>query len=108
MAFNDSMRGVLQDVLPDDNESADFPFQIAQIVNAIEPNLVLKAGSVAAANTSLAPPAEGMVLVTTVAPKEVYVRQGTAWVKIYPNQYAGTTVPANTLGVNGDVYFQYA
>lgn len=108
MPFNDSKMGVVQDVLPTDVEPADFPVQIAAIVNAIEPNLVLKAASVAAANSTLTPAVEGMLLVTTTAPKEVYVRQGTAWIKIFPNQYAGTTAPASTLGANGDVYFQYA
>lgn len=108
MPFNDSARGVIQDVLPDDDENADFPVQIAAIVNAIEPNLVLRADTVAIANATLGPLTEGMVLITTLAPKEIYVRQGTAWTKIYPTTYAGTTVPSASLGVNGDTYFQYA
>jgi hypothetical protein len=108
MPFNDSARGVIQDVLGDNDEAADYPVQIAAIVNAIEPNLVLKASTVAAADATLTPLVEGMLLLTTTAPKEVYVRQGTVWVKIFPKQYAGTTIPASTLGVNGDVYFQYA
>lgn len=108
MPFNDSARGVIQDVLADDAENADFPVQITAIVNAIEPNLVLKADTVAIANATLSPLLEGMVLVTTAAPKEVYVRQGSAWVKIWPTTYAGTTIPAASLGVNGDLYFQYA
>jgi hypothetical protein len=108
MPFNDSTRGVIQDVLADDAEPADYPVQIAAIVNAIEPNLVLKADTVTTANTTLAPLVEGMILITTGAAKEVYVRQGTAWVKIHPNTYAGTAAPAGTLGINGDVYFQYA
>ena len=108
MPFNDSTRGVIQDVLADDSEDADYPVQIAAIVNAIEPNLVLKATTVASANATLTPMVEGMLLITTTAPKEVYVRQGIAWVKIWPNYYSGTTAPAGSLGANGDVYFQYA
>jgi hypothetical protein len=108
MPFNDSARGVIQDVLADDTEDADYPVQIAAIVNAIEPRLVLTATSVASANATLTPLVEGMLLLTTAAPKEVYVRQGTGWTKIWPNTYAGTAAPAGTLGVNGDVYFQYA
>ena len=108
MAFNNSSRGVLLSLLPTDAENADFPVQITDIVNKIEPNLVLKATTVATANALLSPLVEGMILVTTTAPKEVYVRQGSAWVKIWPTVYFGTTAPAASLGVNGDVYFQYA
>jgi hypothetical protein len=108
MPFNDSARGVIQDVLADDSEDADYPVQIAAIVNAIEPHLVLTATTVASANATLTPLVEAMLLLTTTAPKEVYVRQGTGWTKIWPTTYAGTAAPAGTLGVNGDVYFQYA
>lgn len=108
MPFTDSARGVIQDVLGDDTEDADYPVQIAAIVNAIEPHLVLKQANIAAANSTLTPLTEGMLLVTTAAPKEIYRRDGTGWVKIYPLYYSGTSVPLNTLGVNGDVYFQYA
>lgn len=108
MPFNDSARGVIQDVLADDSEDADYPVQIAAIVNAIEPNLVLKATSVAGANSTLGPLVEGMLLLTTAAPKEVYVRHGAGWTKIWPTSYSGTSAPADSLGINGDVYFQYA
>jgi hypothetical protein len=107
MPFNDSARGLIQDVLADDTEDPDYPVQIAAIVNAIEPNLILKAASVAAANASLTP-IDNMLLLTTAAPKEVYWRQGSTWVKIWPTTYSGTAAPAGSLGVNGDVYFQYA
>ena len=107
MPFNDSARGVIQDVIADDSEDADYPVQITAIVNAIEPNLVLKATTVAAANATLTPLLEGMLLITTTAPKEVYKRDGSTWVKIWPNIYAGTAAPGAALGVNGDVYFQY-
>ena len=108
MPFNDSARGVIQDVLADDSESANYPVQIAAIVNAIEPNLVLKAATLATANATLGPFVEGMLLITTTVPKEVYVRQGAAWTKIWPTTYAGTAAPAAGLGVNGDIYLQYA
>jgi len=108
MPFNDSARGVIQDVLADDTEEADYPVQIAAIVNAIEPNLVLKAATLTIANATLTPLTEAMLLITTAAPKEVYVRQGTTWVKIWPNTYNGPAAPAGTLGVNNDVFFQYA
>lgn len=107
MPFNDSSRGVIQDVLADDTEAANYPTQIAAIVNAIEPHLVLKATTVASANATLGPFVEGMFLLTTTAPKEVYVRHGAAWTKIWPTIYYGTAAPAVGLGVNGDVYFQY-
>jgi hypothetical protein len=108
MPFNDSTRGVVQDVLADDTEDANYPAQIAAIVNAIEPHLVLKAATVAAANASLGPFIEGMLLLTTTAPKEAYIRQGVGWTKIWPIIYAGTSAPAGAFGVNGDIYFQYA
>ena len=107
MPFNDSARGVIQDVLGDDAEAANYPIQIAAIVNAIEPNLLLKAANVTTANATLTPLVEGMLLITTAAPKEIYVYQGTTWIKIFPTTYSGPAVPANTLGVNGDAYFQY-
>ena len=108
MPFNDSQRGVIQDVLADDFEDADYPVQIAAIVNSIEPHLVLKSASIATANATLSPIIEGMLLITTAAPKEVYKRDGATWVKLYPLYYSGTAAPAAALGVNGDVYFQYA
>ncbi len=108
MPFTDSSMGLIQDKLPDDDENADFPVQIAGIVNAIEPHLVLKAANIATANSTLVPVAEGMLLITTAAPKEIYVRQDSAWLKIYPRTYYGTAAPAASLGINGDVYFQYA
>lgn len=108
MPFNDSTRGVIQDVLGDDVEAANYPTQIAAIVNAIEPHLILTATTVAAANATLTPLTEAMILLTTVAPKEVYKRDGATWVKIWPNAYNGPGSPASTLGVAGDFYFQYA
>jgi hypothetical protein len=108
MPFNDSTRGVIQDVLGDDAEAANYPTQIAAIVNAIEPHLILTATTVAAANATLTPLTEAMILLTTTVPKEVYKRDGSTWVKIFPVTYSGTGNPAPTLGVNGDAYFQYA
>jgi len=113
MPFNDSTRGVIQDVLADDTEDADYPVQIAAIVNAIEPNLVLKAPTLTTANATLGPFVDGMLLLTTTAPKEAYFRDSTStsppnWRKIWPTYYAGTAAPTAGTGVNGDVYFQYA
>jgi hypothetical protein len=109
MPFTDSKRGVIQDVLADDNEPADYPKQIADIVNAIEPHLVIKAATVPIADATLAPFIEGMLLITTNAPKEIYRRDVTlsTWIKIFPTSYNGPATPANTLGANNDVYFQY-
>jgi len=113
MPFNDSARGVLQDVLGDDNADADYPVQIANIVNAIEPHLVLKAATLTSANSTLLPLVDGMLLLTTDAPKEIYFRDSTStspvgWRKVWPTTYNGTAAPAASLGVNNDVYFQYA
>ena len=113
MPFTDSARGVIQDVIADDSEDADYPVQIKAIVDAIEPNLVLKATTVAAANATLTPLIDGMLLLTTQAPKEVYFRDSTStspagWRKVWPTTYKGTAAPAAGLGVDNDVYFQYA
>ena len=95
MPFNDSTRGVIQDVLPTDTENADFPVQIANIVNAIEPNLVLKATTVATANATLTPIVEGMLLVTTTCPRRSTSARAGAWVKIWPTSYSGTAAPTS-------------
>jgi hypothetical protein len=108
MPFTDSTRHMVTGVLADTNEPADYPTQIANIVNAIEPRLVLTATNVGAATSLLTPLVEPMLLVTTQAPKEVYIRLDGAWKKIWPMAYTGPGAPASTLGASGDFYFQTA
>jgi len=62
---------------------------------------------VGTAPDSVLPYVNGMIVVTTTSPFEVHRYNGTAWVKIWPMIYSGTTAPSNALGANGDIYVLY-
>ncbi len=97
-------------VIPDSAQLPAAHTDFMKIVGAIESNLVLRLPSIAQATTApydLSPLQNGMIVVTTSAPYEVYFRANGAWVKIYPRIYNGTTVPSAALGVDDDLYIQY-
>lgn len=107
MPFTNSARGQLTAVVPTGATEPAVVAHLQNLVDLIEPRLVLRAASVAAANASLGTLQDGMFLETTSAPFELYARQNSAWVKIFPTNYSGTTVPSNSLGVDGDTYDRY-
>jgi hypothetical protein len=80
---------------------------LQRIVDLIEPRLVLRAASVSAATSSLGTLQDGMFLITTAAPIELYYRASSTWVKLAPTNYTGTALPASSLGIDGDTYDRY-
>lgn len=107
MPFTNSGRGQLTSIVPTGATEPAVVAHLQNLVDLIEPRLVLRATTVAAANASLGTLQDGMFLVTTADPREVHVRMNGNWVKIYPTNYSGTGVPSNALGVDGDTYDRY-
>jgi hypothetical protein len=109
MGFVASARGQIQaadSVIPD---SAQTPFahtHLKALADALEARVALRVASIGAVST-LNPLQDGMVVVTTSSPQEMYLRAAGAWVKVHPRIYSGTTTPSAGLGANGDVYIQY-
>lgn len=115
MAYIPSERTQVKDgtggnVVPDSVQIPAAHTDFLKIVNAIEPRLVMRLASLAEAEvepTSIAPLENGMWLVTTSSPYEVYYRVAGAWKKVWPVVYNGTAAPAASLGVEDDLYIQY-
>jgi hypothetical protein len=80
---------------------------LQQIVDKIEPRMVLRRASVAAANAGLGTLENGMFLVTTSAPYEIHFRANGAWVKVFPTNYSGTAAPVAANFAEGDTYDRY-
>ncbi len=107
MPFTNSARGQLTAVIPTGPTSPAVVSHLTTIVNAIEPRMVLRAATVAAASTGLGTLENGMLLVTTSAPYELHIRANNAWVKVYPTNYSGTAVPVASNYAEGDTYDRY-
>lgn len=107
MAFTNSDRQQFIGIVPDDPAIPTVPAHLQVIVDAIEPQVVLRAADWADANTNLAPFEDGMVLFKE-DDDSLHLRAGAAWVKLHPKQYTGTGEPSPALGDDGDLYFQTA
>lgn len=86
------------------------PSDIQNLALAVEKKLVQVFTSTSDRSTRLPAPTAGMVSVRTdVDIVEVY--DGAAWQQIYPPKVPavtnGTTVPSNSSGANGDVFFKF-
>lgn|SRR5262245_37799254 len=100
-------------VIPDSAQTPTAHTHFLNVANALEARSVLRLTTIGMATTapeSLSPLQDGMLVVTTSAPQEVYLRAASAWVKVHPRIFYGTaaptaSVPANT--ANGDIYIQY-
>jgi hypothetical protein len=82
---------------------------MSELALAIERRVFGVYNTVTDRNTRVPAPEEGQVAYIKDADSFLYFN-GTQWTDIFQQPPAflhGTTVPANTLGVNGDLYFRY-
>lgn len=110
MAYVNTPAGQINGVVPDGAEDPNIAYDLLQIASAIEKRLMGVYATTAARDsaTTAAGVQEGMFAFTKDADK-VWYYTGSAWVAFPPPQPAitsGTTVPANTSGTDGDVFFQ--
>ena len=75
----------------------------------IEVTTVMRFNTVAEIATKLTVAARSGMLAYIINTKQLLLHDGSNWVQIYPAKptiYSGTTIPSNTLGVDGDIYFR--
>ena len=93
-------------VLGDD---PNVPDDMTNLALAIERRVFGVYNTVTDRNTRVPAPQEGQVAYIKDTNAFVYFND-VAWVEMFqqpPTFYNGTTVPSNTQGVNGDVYFRF-
>lgn len=94
---------------PVSTDSPDVPRDIKALAEAIEKKLVMVFTDSATRSTKVPSPTAGMFSVLTSTGAVEYYN-GSAWTKIYPSTgpafSRGTTVPANSSGADGDVFFK--
>lgn len=91
-----------------DNDDPDIPEDIMALALAIEKKLVGTYNNVADRTARLTAPLNGQVAYLKDE-KKFYFYNGSAWLPMFadvPNFSSGSTVPANSTGANGDVFFQ--
>lgn len=93
-------------VIPDAAQTPAAHTDMLGIANAIESKLVMRVPTIANVSALLTLQA-GMVAVETSTPWGVYVYTGTAWRKVSPTIYSGTTAPSAGTGADGDIYVLY-
>lgn len=94
---------------PTDTMDPDVPGDVYALATALEKKLVMVFNNVTDRSARVTAPTEGMFAYMKDTNTFV-VYDGAAWVSAYPAPptfRSGTTTPANTLGVDGDVYFKY-
>lgn len=104
MAFGDSARKQVVAVIPAVTEEPTVPAHLQLLLDGFEARLVLRAEDWSWADAFIAPYEDGM-LVFIEDVQELHFRVGTAWVKLFPTTYTGTTEPGSGLGADGDLYF---
>jgi hypothetical protein len=95
--------------VPVEGDDPNVPDDMNNLALAIERRVFGVYNTVTDRNTRVPAPQEGQVAFIKDTNAFVYYN-GTAWTDIFqqpPVFYQGTTVPSNTLGVNGDVYFRF-
>ena len=90
-------------VIPDAAQTPAAHTDFLGLANALESKLVMRLPSISNVS-SLGTLQAGMVVAETSSPWGVYVYTGTAWRKISPTIYSGTTAPSAGTGADGDVY----
>lgn len=92
-----------------DEKIADINDHIRNLALALDGKVVQVYATQSALATAVPSPSEGMLVYIT-ADNVLQLRVDANWVSIYPSSpaiYSGTTAPASTLGVTGDIYIQY-
>lgn len=105
MAFSDSARDQFPAIIPDDPATPTVPAHLQTIIDAVEAQVVLRADTWSWANTFLTPFEDGMLLYVEDV-DELWARVDGEWRKLYPTTYTGTATPSDSLGADGDLYFQ--
>ena len=110
MAYTSTPAGQFVSVIPDANEDPNIPGDLSSLANKIEKRVMGVYATTAARDsaTSAAGVEEGMFAFTKDTNSTWYF-DGTAWQAWPPPQplvTSGPTVPPNSSGNNGDVFFQ--
>ena len=110
MAYVNTPAGQITGVVPDGNEDPNLAYDLLQIASAIEKRVMGVYATTAARDTATAAAGvqEGMFAFTKDT-DQVWYYTGSAWAKWPPAQPAitsGATVPANSSGADGDVFFK--
>lgn len=105
MAFSDSRRRQIEAGIPPVTETPTVPAHLQGLVDKIEEHLVLRAPSWDWAEVYLVPYIDGMLLYIEDQGTLNLRREG-AWYKIWPWSYNGVEPPPDSLGTDGDLYFQ--
>jgi hypothetical protein len=95
-------------LIPDANEDPNIPADLLALSKAIEKRVMGVYATTSARDTLTAAmgPVEGMFAFVQ-ADNSVWYYDGAAWVSFFgPKITSGTTVPANSSGANGDVFFK--
>ena len=94
---------------PVSTDTPDVPRDFQALAEAIEKKLVMVFTDSSVRSTKVPTPTAGMFSVLTSTGK-VEFYNGSAWVTLYPSTgpafSRGSTVPADTSGANGDVFFK--
>lgn len=91
-----------------DGDDPDIPEDIMALALAIEKRVVGVHNNVAARDAAVTSPEEGQVAYLKDSNKLTYYT-GSAWADVLPtipNFSTGTTVPLDSSGTNGDVFFK--
>lgn len=95
--------------LPISTDDPDVVDDLTQLVAQIEPRLVMKFTSVSDRTTRVPSPTAGMLAIMNDTSTVVFYN-GSTWVTIYPAVFpsitAGSSVPSNSSGANGDIFFK--
>jgi hypothetical protein len=108
MGYVSSPAGQIVGVIPDANEDPNLPADLLAIATAIEKRLVGVYATPADRDAKMTTPQEGMFAFTKDT-DTFWFRSATAWVSFPPPTPAithGASVPPNSSGTNGDVFFK--
>ena len=94
--------------IPEDGDDPDIPDDLASLATAIEKKLVGVFNNSTDRGTRVTAPTEGQV--SYLKDTDLfYFWTGAAWTAMFPAQIsitAGSTVPSNAVGANGDLFLK--
>lgn len=108
MAKSNSTLGQWAAIKPAGSDAPAIQTDLNAVIDVVEKQVNLVYTTRSARDTAIPSPTDGMITIITGSVNEVDRRISGAWVKVYPNMYNGTAVPATSLGVVGDLYVQYS
>jgi hypothetical protein len=105
MSFADSQRRQVEGAVPPISEDPTVPAHLQNLLDLLEPRLVLRAADWGWAETYLTPYEDGMLL-HVVDEGSIHLRIDGVWTKLYPTTFVGSADPDPSFGSDGDTYFQ--